>query len=389
MRRKILFIPSWYPSDADPIGGVFIKEQAEALATRYDVAVLIPEMSNWRDALKANAKEVSKINSDSPVPVYYESARPLIPHGPQRVDYHTFERAAHAGFKKLLAEFGKPDVIHTHVVLPAGWSALKLGQRYSIPVVLTEHSSPFSMHLDTEVKRDLVKRTLTGVNQVVAISPALAEQLRNFEPDLDLKIIGELVSTEFFVPSANGDHAPQSNSPFRFFAVGRLAEQKGLSYLLRAVARLQQNETRSFELVLGGDGPDRAELERLARDLEITDKCKFVGRLNRAGVRDWMNRSDVFVLSSLHETFGVVVGEAMACGKPVISTRCGGPEFIVTEENGMLVDVASPETLANAMSEFLKGRVSLNSRHIRRSVVERFGVKAFLRNITAVYESVW
>lgn len=389
MRRKILFIPSWYPSDADPVAGVFIKEQAEALSTRYDVAVLIPKMSSWRDSFKPNANEVSQVNSDSPVPVYYESARPLIPHGPQRIDYHTFERAAHAGFKKLLAEFGKPDVIHTHVVLPAGWSALKLGQRYSIPVVLTEHSSPFSMHLDTEVKRGLVKRTLNGVNQVVAISPALADQLTSFEPNLQLKIIGELVSTEFFVPSTNGNQPHRDNSTLRFFVVGRFVEQKGLSYLLRAVEQLQKKETRSFELMLGGDGPDRAELERLARDLEITDKCKFLGRLDRAQVREWMNKSDVFVLSSLHETFGVVVGEAMACGKPVISTRCGGPEFIVTKENGVLVDVASPESLAGAMSEFLNGRVSFDPQSVRRSVVERFGVEAFLRNITAVYESVW
>src|SRR5689334_23308448 len=143
MRRKILIIPSWYPSDADPVGGVFVKEQAEALATQYDVAVLIPEMSSWRDSFKTSLKQVSKTNGDNQVPIYRGFARPLIPHGPERIDYHTFERAAHAGFKKLLAEFGKPDVIHAHVVLPGGWSALKLSQRYSVPVVLTEHSGPF------------------------------------------------------------------------------------------------------------------------------------------------------------------------------------------------------------------------------------------------------
>jgi len=389
MRRKILFVPSWYPSDADPIGGVFIKEQAAALATKFDVAVLIPGLSSWRDTLKPALRQPPKSDSTDPVPVHRAFARPLIPHGPEQIDYHTFVRAAQAGFKKLLAEFGKPDVIHAHVVLPGGWSALKLGQRYSIPVVLTEHSSPFSMHLDSAVKRDLVKRTLNSVNKVIAISPALAQQLKNFEPDVDPKIIGELVRTEFFTPSTNGHHSQQDNSPLRFFVVGRLAEQKGLSYLLRAVGHLQQTETRPFELLVGGDGPDRAELEQLARELGITDKCKFLGRLDRFEVREWMNRADVFVLSSLHETFGVVVGEAMACGKPVISTRCGGPEFIVTDENGMLVDVASPESLARAMSEFLNGRVSFDPHEVRRSVEERFGVEAFLRNISAVYESVW
>ncbi len=382
MRRKILFIPSWYPSDTDPISGVFIKEQAHALATENDVAVLIPGLSSWRESLQQ--KQPSSVDRSGPVHVFREFARPLIPHGPERIDYQTFARAAHSGFKKVLDEFGKPDVIHSHVVLPAGYSALKLAQRYSIPIVHTEHSSPFSMHLDTEVKRELVKKTLTEVNQVVAISPALAEQIKKFVPELQIKIIGELVSTEFFVPTPNGNSA----HPLRFFVVARLAEQKGLSYLLRAVELLKKTEARPFELVLGGDGPDRADLERLAAELGIADQCRFLGGLDRAGVKEWMNRSDVFVLSSLHETFGVVVGEAMACGKPVISTRCGGPEFVVTDETGVLVDVASAESLAGAMAEFLRGRVSFDAANIRRSVVERFGADAFLRNITAVYDAV-
>ncbi len=78
----------------------------------------------------------------------------------------------------------------------------------------------------------------------------------------------------------------------------------------------------------------------------------------------------------------------MACGKPTIVTRCGGPEFLVTDETGLLVDVASPEGLANAMSQFMSGQVSFDAETIRRSVVDRFGAKAFLRNISAVYESV-
>ena len=382
MRRKILFIPSWYPSETDPISGVFIKEQAHALATQNDVAVLIPGLSSWRESLQQ--KQLSTVDRSGPVHVFREFARPLIPHGPERIDYQTFARAAHSGFKKVLDEFGKPDMIHSHVVLPAGYSALKLAQRYSIPIVHTEHSSPFSMHLDTEVKRELVKKTLTEVNQVVAISPALAKQINKFVPDLQMKIIGELVSTEFFVPTPNGTSA----HPLRFFVVARLAEQKGLSYLLRAVELLKKTEARPFELVLGGDGPDRADLERLAAELGIADQCKFLGSLDRAGVKEWMNRSDVFVLSSLHETFGVVVGEAMACGKPVISTRCGGPEFVVTDDTGVLVDVASAESLAGAMAEFLRGRVSFDAANIRRSVVERFGADAYLRNITAVYDAV-
>lgn len=79
----------------------------------------------------------------------------------------------------------------------------------------------------------------------------------------------------------------------------------------------------------------------------------------------------------------------MACGKPVISTRCGGPEFFVNEQNGALVDVADPQALAGAMEDFIADRVSFDSETVRASVVNRFSPEAFVRNITAVYERYW
>ena len=102
-----------------------------------------------------------------------------------------------------------------------------------------------------------------------------------------------------------------------------------------------------------------------------------------------MQECNVFVLPSLHETFGIVLGEAMACGKPVISTRCGGPEYVVTPDTGVLVDVANPVALADAMEAFISGRHSYDPQLVRRSVTERFGEEAFLRNISSIYEQVW
>jgi glycosyltransferase involved in cell wall biosynthesis len=292
-----------------------------------------------------------------------------------------------SGFKKLLREWGKPDVIHTHVVLDAGWAALKLGQRHGIPVVLTEHSSPFSMHLESRLSEGLARETLTNVNKLIAISPALAKELLDFQPGLHIDIIGESVRTDFFVP-ANDIHQEQRIGK-RFFVAARLAQQKGLDTLIEAVHLLRQNGLNSFELVIGGDGPDRQKLEQLVNTLDVAQYCQFLGALNREQVRDRMQNCDVFVLSSLHESFGVVLGEAMACGKPVIATRCGGPEFVVNEETGVLVDVAKPRAVADAMADFIKDRVSFNPQAVRNSVVNRFSPEAFVRNVSAVYEQVW
>jgi len=387
MRKKVLFVPSWYPNEEDPISGVFIEEQAGALSQHYDVAVLLPKMAAWRNVLKTNAPDRSITKKQSGLTVYHEYARPLIPHGPESIDYNTFSRAAQNGFKRIVSEWGTPDIIHTHVVLPAGWSALRVAKEHGIPIVLTEHSSPFSMHLGTELSRNLVRETLTGVNQIVAISPALATQLLDFQPGLQIEVIGESLRTDFFVPAENVDKAAGTGKSF--FVAARLAEQKGLEHLVKAVHLLVDKGLSSFELVIGGDGPDRQKLEQLAQTLGVSGICHFLGGLNREQVRERMQKCDVFVLSSLHETFGVVVGEAMACGKPVISTRCGGPEFFVNEQNGVLVDVANPQALAGAMEDFIADRVSFDSQTVRASVVNRFSPEAFVRNITAVYERFW
>lgn len=387
MKKRILFVPSWYPSPADPISGVFIEEQAVALSKYHDVAVLLPQMAAWRNVLKSNAPDRSVTKTQSGLTVYHEFARPRIPHGGEQVDYDTFARAAENGFKKIVKEWGTPDIIHTHVVLPAGWSALGVGKRHGIPVVMTEHSSPFSMHLGTELSRRLVRETLTGVNQVIAISPALVDHIHEFQPELPIEVIGESLRTDFFVPAESVDKANGTGKSF--FVAARLAEQKGLTHLIDAVHLLTSKGTNSFELVIGGDGPDRQKLEEQAQSLGVGRYINFLGGLNREQVRERMQKCDVFVLSSLHETFGVVVGEAMACGKPVISTRCGGPEFFVNEENGVLVDVANPQALADAMADFINDRMSFNAETVRASVVDRFSPDAFVRNVTAVYERFW
>jgi glycosyltransferase involved in cell wall biosynthesis len=110
--------------------------------------------------------------------------------------------------------------------------------------------------------------------------------------------------------------------------------------------------------------------------------------MGRETVRDWMQRCDFFVLPSLHETFGIVVGEAMACGKPVIATRCGGPEFIVSAESGIIVQPGDITGLREAMHLFITQPNRFDPEVIRESVKSRFGVEVFLARISKVYEEI-
>jgi len=393
VKKKTLILASWYPTDTSPVNGIFIQEQARALSREHEVVVLAPRLIGWREIIKGRIGQRSQVEDDAGIMVYRERVFSLVPRSPAFA-YPRWVRAARKSFRKVLRTFGKPNLIHAHVVLPGGWAAVTLGKEFDIPVVLTEHSSPFASHLRTAQQRRWVKETLSHVNATIAVSPSLAKQVVDFQKDVTINVIGEVVKTDFFVPTqTRPKDALQANdstgsSTTQFLSIALLSKQKGLSYLLHAAKLLIERGITAFELTIGGDGVERPALEHLSQSLGLIKQCSFVGLLNQEEVRQWMQQCDVFIMPSLHETFCIVLGEAMACGKPVIATRCGGPEFVVTPETGVLVDMANPEALANAMSDFILGRTKYEPAQLRQSVVSRFGEKAFLRNISKVYESL-
>ncbi len=386
MRRKVLILPSWYPNEASNVSGIFIQDQVQEIAKKYDVVVLLLQGVLCQDLLRRRLVPKSQIEQRGGVTVYSERTLARLPSRFKLV-YDSHYRVARQGFEKLLRAWGKPDLIHAHVVLPGGWAASKLGREYGIPVVLTEHSGPFSVHLRSECQRRLVRQTLTQVNRTIAVSPAMARQILAFQNGLKIEVVGNIVRTDFFIPAE--DRKKCSSPVTRVLSVGLLTQDKGMIYLLEAAHLLVLRGVTSFELFIGGDGPERSKLEEQMRSCNLSNRCFFLGLLSRSQVRDWMQQCDVFVLPSLHETFGMVVGEAMACGKPVIATRCGGPEFILTPETGLLVDVANSIALSNAMDEVISGRATFDPTAIRQSVCKRFGEQAFLQNISAIYEQVW
>jgi len=393
VKKKILILASWYPSDASPVNGIFIQEQARTLSREHEVVVLAPRLVGWREIIKRGIGPRSHAENRAGIMVYRERVLSLMPRAPA-LAYPRWVRAARRSLRMVLRTLGKPDLIHAHVVLPAGWAAVMLGKEFDIPVVLTEHSSPFAIHLRTVRQRRWVKETLSRVNAPIAVSPSLAKQITDFQKDVTVSVIGDLVKTDFFVPiQSRPKDASQTNDSTRsstthFLSIALLSRQKGLSYLLHAAKLLIERGITAFDLTIGGDGVERPALERLSQSLGLTKQCRFAGLLNQEEVRQWMQQCDVFIMPSLHETFCIVLGEAMACGKPVIATRCGGPEFVVTPETGVLVDVANPEALANAMSDFILRRTKYDPTRIRQSVVSRFGDEVFLRNVSAVYEKV-
>ena len=176
---------------------------------------------------------------------------------------------------------------------------------------------------------------------------------------------------------------PRAERSFIFLCVARLSPEKGHAQLIEAFAAAFAGnlETR---LRLVGDGPLRPVLEQLCCRLGVANQIDFVGALPAAGVREAMEAADALVLASRFETFGVVVIEAFACGLPVVSTACGGPDHLIDMTNGLLVPPKDPQALREALMQMRRRAGFYDRAAIRTDAMRRFGPDAFARQFAAM-----
>ncbi len=182
---------------------------------------------------------------------------------------------------------------------------------------------------------------------------------------------------------------PAIKKHYNLLFVGLLdTDQKGLGLLLEALALIRNNNQVEIQLNVVGDGLLRAVYEARAQALGLADRVSFLGLMPQREIADLLLESHALVQPSLHESQGVVIIEALASGRPVISTRCGGPEYMVNESNGIIVEPGQAEPLADAMVELLTHLERYNPFQIAREAAEKYSYEAVTAALTRVYEKV-
>jgi len=379
---RIVLISDWYPEENRPVAGVFIEEQAVALAERYSVTVIAPHLRRWSERPVASRGVTFDIRRG--VAVARIDVVPALPRIPGLV-YAAHAEAVRTAYRAVLSRVGRPDLLHAHVVRHAGLSAQVVGHRERLPVVLTEHSGPFSVHLQHALARRRVVQALPRFDAIVTVSPSLRDQIAAVA-DVRIDVIGNVIDTDFFSPGDSGS-AGSRDAPFRVLTVALLTADKRVDLVIDAVARVS-GSARPVELRIVGDGPERRALEERAARLSPGTSVQFIGLADRTRVRDEMRRADAFVLASDAETFGVVVAEAMSCGTPVVATRSGGPDYVVEPGTGLLVPTGDVDALAAALLRLMREPHVVNGAAARDSIARRFGRGAFLRELGRVYDRV-
>jgi glycosyltransferase involved in cell wall biosynthesis len=279
----------------------------------------------------------------------------------------------YAALRNVIAEILKArfrfDLIDAHYFYPDGVAAVMLGRGLGRPVVVTARGTDVNLLPEYRVPRRLVRWAAARAAGVAAVSGALRERLIELGASgTRVQVLHNGVDLELFAPqdraSARRELGLNADGPI-VLSVGSLIPVKAVDLVVRAVAALAK-----ATLVIVGDGPERPALQRLARDLSLEQRVRFLGSMAQARLVIAYNAADVLVLASGREGFPNVLLEALACGTPVVATAVGGmPEIVREPAAGRLVQECTPEAIAAALRAVL---ADPPARAAVRAYAERF-----------------
>ncbi len=285
------------------------------------------------------------------------------------------------------------DVINTHFAVPSGPLGFVLGTTFGIPNVLSLHggdiydpSKKLSPHKSCLFSR-VVRFILNHADSIVAQSSNTRDNaIRYYSPASDISII----PLAFHPPVPTGGrrgNLPLNEKNYNIVTIGRLVKRKAIDVLIRALSLIPDPSVHLYVL---GDGPERSALENLAADLGLSHRVHFAGYIDNDEKYRYLAGCNLFALTSLHEGFGIVYQEAMFCGLPIVAGNHGGQvDFLVNEENAILVDVGDVEGTAQAIVRFRKER-KLSSRCAKnnRAKIKEYFAEAITEKYLELFDAL-
>lgn len=283
----------------------------------------------------------------------------------------------------------KYDLEHYFFSMPTGLLTLLPRSNPSVPYIVSLRGSdvpgydPFNRKIEAihSLLRPVTKRIWRRAKKVIALSDALAETAKETAPELDIGVIPNGIDTVHFSPPERR----AENKPTRLVTVARLLERKGIHTILQA---LSSPTLLPVELQIIGTGPYETELREMVDDLGLAGRVRFLGYVPNEELPSYYRKSDIFVLPSATESFGLVFAEAMSCGLPIAASDVGGiPETVRDGIDGLLCPPGDPASLRQNIVQLISSadaRLDI-SKSQRQRILDHYPWE----NIAARYADVY
>lgn len=368
---NIVVIARGLPTKEDSMNGIFEWDQAKALSRfGHKVIYVALDCRSFRHKRELglshqNIDGVEVFNYNiylGRVPMFLRDALCL----------KAFDRIL-----KNILKTTKIDIIHAHFARTLGVEALYAKQKYGIDYIVTEHESIVNNNLVSKAEREQLYEIYGNAKDCIAVSPTFCNKLKKMY-NVIFNYVPNIVDYEVFAQVEK-----QKHEGVNIVSVGNLTKNKSMDVAIRAFSKVKECcNIGTFTII--GNGSEKEQLKQLAQEFNVADSIVFTGNLSRAKIAQHYAKSDIFVLASKSETFGVAYIEAMCAGLPVIATKCGGPEGLFTENEGLYVDVDDVDGLANAIMYIAKNLDNYDANSIRNFCLSNFSAEIVAKQITEI-----
>ncbi|MFN0290747.1 N-acetyl-alpha-D-glucosaminyl L-malate synthase BshA [Pedobacter helvus] len=308
-------------------------------------------------------------------------------------DYAPYESALASKLVDVV-RFEQLDILHVHYAIPhasAAFMAKQILATYgiNIPFVTTLHGTDITLVGKDATYKPVVTFSINQSDGVTTVSEDLKEDTyRHFDITKEIKVIPNFIDFNRFSlkPKDHFKKAIAPNNERILIHTSNFRKVKRTEDVIKMFHKVLQKIPS--KLLMVGDGPERSANEQLCRELNICDNVRFLGKQD--AVEEILSVSDLFIIPSESESFGLAALEAMACKVPVISSNAGGlPELNVDDFCGYMCNVGDVEDMANKAITILSSEENL--RYFKENALTRakdFDLKKILPQYIAYYEQV-
>lgn len=274
------------------------------------------------------------------------------------------------------------DIIHANWTI-AGFNAWVNNLFFQKQYVITLHGSDIYKATKLSMMKGLTHKILSDSKMIITPSIGLKNEVIKFK---DLEGKSEVISNGVDIKLFNLNSQERSNL---ITFTGSLIKRKGVEFLIKALPIVIDSYPDS-RLIIIGEGNDEKNLKNLVKSLALQDHVNFLGQISQVCVKEWLQKSKLFVLPSVEEGQGVVLIEALACGTPCIASNVGGIPDVINDDVGTLVPPENPKALSEAILFYLNNEdVWLEkSKNSRLRAIQQFDWDVIGKKMVKLYKSV-
>ena len=378
----VLWLPSWYPNKMDPFDGDFIQRHAKAVSLHKKIHVIFIKADEEGRVTNGSQEEfIPKENLTEQI-IYFKKSVSFF----GRINsFFKWIKLLKKTVGAYIDENGEPELVHVHIALRAGIIARWIKRKWGIPYVVTEQWGGYLPEAKEKLSdlpiylQILWRRIMREATSISVVSLYLGQCIKKRLPGISFNVIPNVVDTNIFKLIYS-----ERNNITSFIHVSLLNYQKNVDDIVRAMNILKK-EGLQFRLHIFG--PRNDDLSKLVNDLNLQDEIAFHGEVPQDELARFVQRSDALILYSRYETFGCVIIEALACGKPVIlSDLPVMHENTLEGVNAVFAENENPVALSEKLKWFMQNRTKFDSVEIASRAALRYNYSQVGKEFANWYE---